>query len=174
MRLVGDEHITSSPLHAQSNGRVENAVKTAKNLMKKASGAGAEYYISLLNWRNTPTEGMDTSQAQRMFSRRTRTLLPTAEQLLKPQAPLEARNQMLRRKEKQAFYYNRQTIELPTLKQGQVVRISPQPSDKGKKWQKGQVTDQVDIRSYNVRTDVKTTTDKIYSQIYQTSTNSSN
>ena len=30
------QHITSSPLHGQSNGKAESAVKIAKNLVKKA------------------------------------------------------------------------------------------------------------------------------------------
>ncbi|XP_028414080.1 uncharacterized protein LOC114537149 [Dendronephthya gigantea] len=154
MRFAGTKHITSSPLHAQSNGRAENAVKTAKNLMKKSKEACMEYFISLLSWRNTPTEGMDTSPAQRMFGRRTLTQLPTAEPLLKPQpAPVDVRKQILTRKEKQASYYNRQTKELPTLKEGQVVRITPQPNDREKKWIKGQVTREAGIRSYEVITE---------------------
>ena len=109
LRSSGTEHITSSPGYPQSNGRVENAVKTAKNLIKKAKESGAEYYLSLLSWRNTPTEGMNSSPAQRMFGRRTRTQLPTAEMLLRPQ-PLDTastREQILRRKEKQTLYYDK-------------------------------------------------------------------
>lgn len=153
MRSTGVEHITSSPLYAQSNGRVENAVKTAKNLLKKSTVSGTEYYLSLLNWRNTPTEGMNTSPAQRMFGRRTRTQLPTVEQLLEPRtAATEAtRQQILRRKEKQAYYYNQHTKELPPLKEGEVVRVAPRPGYKRDKWIKGQVDSQVDVRSYRVR-----------------------
>ena len=50
-----------SPLYAQSDGRVKNAVKTAKKLLEKSTESGTEYYLSLLNCRNTPTEGMYTS-----------------------------------------------------------------------------------------------------------------
>ena len=153
MRSTGVEHNTSSPLYPQSNGRVENAVKTAKNLLKKSKESGTEFYLSLLNWRNTPTEGMDTSPAQRMFGRRTRTQLPTAEPLLRPQtpAPESTREQILKHKEKQAYYYNHHAKELPPLSKGDVVRIAP--NDKHKKWTKGQVEAQVDVRSYRVRTE---------------------
>ena len=79
------EHVTSSPEYPQSNGKVENAVKTSKNLMKKAASTNSDFQLALLDWRNTPTEGMQSSPAQRMFGRRTRTLLPTSRELLEPQ-----------------------------------------------------------------------------------------
>ena len=57
----------------ESNGRVENAVKTAKGLIKKAKASGANCFLSLLSWRNTSTEGLGTLLAQRMFGQRTQT-----------------------------------------------------------------------------------------------------
>ena len=33
--------------------------------------------MSILNWHNTPTEFINTSPVQRLFSRRTKTVLPT-------------------------------------------------------------------------------------------------
>ena len=45
-------HVTSSPHHHQSNGKAEAAVKTTKNLLKKAQ----PLWISLMNQRNTPTQ----------------------------------------------------------------------------------------------------------------------
>ena len=53
--------------------RSENSVKTAKNILKKAADAGYDPHLSLLDFRNTPSEGMDSSPAQRLFSRRART-----------------------------------------------------------------------------------------------------
>ena len=50
------EHVTSSPEYPQSNGKVENAVKTAKNLMKKSASTSSDFHLALLDWRNTPTE----------------------------------------------------------------------------------------------------------------------
>ena len=63
------KHVTSSPEYPQSNGKVENAVKTAKNLMKKSASTSSDFQLALLDWRNTPTEGMKSSPAQRMFGR---------------------------------------------------------------------------------------------------------
>ena len=78
------EHVTSSPHYPQSNGKVENAIKTAKSLLKKSKAARSDIYLALLEWRNTPSEGLQSSPAQRMFGRRTRTLIPTTSELLKP------------------------------------------------------------------------------------------
>ena len=79
------EHIRTSPRYPQSNVKAENSVKTAKQILKKAFDAGRDPQLSLLDFRNTPSEGMDSSPAQRLFSRRTRTSLPIASQLLQPQ-----------------------------------------------------------------------------------------
>ena len=71
------EHRTSSPHYPQSNGHRENAVKTCENLMKKVKADGQDPPLALLDWRNTPTEGIGSSPAQRLMGRHTRTLLPT-------------------------------------------------------------------------------------------------
>ena len=76
------DHVTSSPTYPQSNGKAENVVKTAQRIMLKALEAGSDPYLGLLDFRNTPTEGLGTCPAQRLFGRRTKTLLPTAGKLL--------------------------------------------------------------------------------------------
>ena len=147
------EHVTSSPEYPQSNGKVENAVKTSKNLMKKAATTNSDFQLALLDWRNTPTEGMQSSPAQRMFGRRTRTLLPTSRELLEPQLVRDVRERKLQRKEVQTRYFNRNAKELPSLTNGDVVRMKPQASDGKNRWIKAQVQQQVDVRSYAVRTE---------------------
>ena len=147
------EVITSSPGYPQSNGKVENAIKTAKSIMKKAKQAGTDIYLSLLDWRNTPSEGMSSSPAQRMFGRRTRTLLPTTSYLLKSKVQEDVNDKLLKQKSKQAKYYNQNTKELPPLQTGEVVRVAPKLGDRERKLFKAQVEDQVDIRSYEVRTE---------------------
>ena len=101
------EHVTTSPEYPQSNGRVENAVKTSKDLMKKAASTNSDFQLALLDWRNTPTEGMKSSPGQRMFGRHTRTLLPTTRELLEPHLVRDVRERKLRRKEVQTRYFNR-------------------------------------------------------------------
>ena len=145
------EVVTSSPNYPQSNGRVENAVKTAKQLMKKSKQAGTDFYSALLDWRNTPTEGVRCSPAQRRCGRRTRTLLPTATSLLKPMTTPGVREKLHKTKERQTYYYNRRTRELSPLRKGDAVVMLPSPQ--ARKWKKAQVEDQVDVRSYAVRTE---------------------
>ena len=74
----GTAHVTNFPGYPQSNGRVENAVKTAKSLIKKVKATGADYFLLLLSWRNTPTEELSTSPAPRMFGQRMQTHLQGA------------------------------------------------------------------------------------------------
>ena len=56
------DHVTSSPTYPQSNGTVENVVKTAQRIMLKALAAGSDPYLGFLDFRNTPTEGLGTSR----------------------------------------------------------------------------------------------------------------
>ena len=121
--------------------------------MKKAKQAGTDIYLSLLDCRNTPSEGMSSSPTQTIFGRRTRTLLPTTSYLLKPKVQEDVKEKLLKQKSKQAKYYNQNTKELPPLQTGEVVRVAPKPGDRERKWFKAQVEDQVDIRSYEVRTE---------------------
>ena len=59
----------------------------------------------MLDQRNTPAESLGTSPAQRLMSRRTRTLLPTATNLLYPKVP-ENVDQMLKLKRQKAKWYH--------------------------------------------------------------------
>ena len=147
------EHLTSSPDYPQSNRKVKNAIKTAKSLMKKARESGQDFYLSLLAWRNTPTEGMGSSPAQCLFSRRTKTSLPAASRLLEPEPVKQVRDKLYERKEIQAKYFNKGSKELPSLQEGEIVRIKPKAHDHAKRWVKAQVEKQVDVRFYAVRTE---------------------
>ena len=63
-------YVTSSPLYPQLNGKTESTVKVAKNLFKKAFLKNRKYpWLVLLDQRNTPTEGLGYSPAQRFRSR---------------------------------------------------------------------------------------------------------
>ena len=65
----GFHHVTSSPGYQRANGGAEAAVKTAKCLFKRCKAAGEDPFLGLLNLRNTPTEGTDTSPVQKIFGR---------------------------------------------------------------------------------------------------------
>ena len=140
----------SSLRYPQSNGKVENAVKTAKALLKKSIDAGIDPYLALLDWRNTPSEQLKLSPVQILFGRRTRTLMPTPDSLLMTGRENETRENLVKSKERQKFYYDRHTKEKPSLNKGQTVRVkldTTQPT-----WEKGEIESVLPYRSYRVRT----------------------
>ena len=80
----GFEHRTSSPGYPQANGFAEDAVKVAKSIMRKSTSTNDDYFLGLLNHRNTPSVGLNTSPAQRLMGRRTKTTLPSTQNQLIP------------------------------------------------------------------------------------------
>ena len=140
------EHLTSSPGNSKANGKAESGVKTTKRMLKKSIRAGTDPYLAVFDYRNTPTQGMTTSQAQRLMSRRTKTLLRKTQSLVLPKTiNLESEKKGLQqRQQAQARYYNRSAKDLSSLSQGNVVRMkSSKPSDKS--WRKAQVTAWLDL-----------------------------
>ena len=109
--------------------------------------------LALLDFRNTPSQGMDSSPVQRLMNRRTKTLLPTTSQLLVPKSSNTEldRDKLRLKQEKQAHRYNKSAKDLPVLSEGDVVRMQPFILGK-KEWQKAIVTSRLDERSYNVET----------------------
>lgn len=145
------EHVRSSPGYPQSNGKVQNAVKIAKKLMRKAFDCKYDPYLAPLDWRNTPSEMFNSSPSQRILGRGTNTLLPTSSKLLRPNVP-EVDQKLKLQKSKQSFHYNRGTRELQELKPGDTVRVQPlKPGNKN--LVQAQVDEKVDIRWYRVRTE---------------------
>lgn len=140
----------SSPHYPQSNGKIENAVKTAKKLLIKAKASGQDPYLAILDWRNTPSPSIGSSPVQRLFGRRTKTLLLTAGTLSQPKIMEGTEDKLKERKTKQALFYNKETKELPEPQPGDTVRMKPLPSDKEKLWRKGSVVKKVAPRSYEV------------------------
>ena len=124
--LYGFKHVTSSHIYAQSNGKAENAVKTAKSLLEKAAKAEQDLYLALLDWRNTPTETLNLSPVQRLFGRRTKTLLPSSHRLLKPKLPEEVDQKVKLQKATQSLQYNMGAKELEELRLGDSVIAGPE------------------------------------------------
>ena len=77
-------HVTTSPRYPQSNGKAENSLRTVKRLFEKCKETSVSEFQALLDWQNTPSEGMDTSPAEHLMRRRCRTILPMLESLLRP------------------------------------------------------------------------------------------
>ncbi|XP_064637858.1 uncharacterized protein K02A2.6-like [Lineus longissimus] len=94
--------------------------------------------------RNTPTEGMQSSPAQRLFSRRTRTQLPITNIQLKPKTLEDVNSKKKKKIAKQVRIYDAKAKDLPELKIGNNVRVrSIRPYQK--EWQKGQIDKRNDI-----------------------------
>ena len=117
-------HVTTSPGYPQSNGKAENALRTVKRLFEKCNETSVSEFQALLDWRNTPSEGMDTSPVQHLMGRRCRTLLPMLESLLRPSYPLCGDVRVLAgRKWRQKNYYDRHVKPLKPIKLGESVRV---------------------------------------------------
>ena len=117
------ELITSSPRHPRRHRNAENTVRAAKRLMMKAKKDGSDVYLALLDYWNTPTQGLDASPVQRLMSCHTKTLLPTTARLLQPQIPDGQHKKILSNQEQQVKYYDRRARTLPDLKPGETVRM---------------------------------------------------
>ena len=126
IKCYGFEHTTSSPHSPQANGEVERAVQTVKTLLKK----GADPYQALLDYRNTPLEGINLSPAQLLMGRRLTTTLPTTASLLRPQDAKDIKHILEKMKEKEKQQYDRHCgRELLSLHTGDVIRMQH-----GKQW----------------------------------------
>lgn len=75
--------LSASPWNPQSNGKVESAVNICENITRKTVCGKFDYYLALVDYRNTPTE-IGSSPVQRPFSRRKRNLLSLSSKQLDP------------------------------------------------------------------------------------------
>ena len=148
-------HRTTSPYHSQANFLVESAVKTAKSLLRTANKAGEDPWLAILTYRNTPTQGMDTSPVQRLMSRRTKIWLPMDEKHLEPAVTVSTDSVKLQQRlHKQKAHYDQShgTKELPELNSGDIVRVRLILVGQ-QEWEEALVVEKhSEPRSYNVRT----------------------
>ena len=142
-------HTTSSPLYSQSNGKSESAVKIAKSLIKKAKRDTKDLYMTLLEWRNTPSKD-GASPSQKLFSRRTRTTLPTSETLYHPQIVDDVAENIKLRRQKAKQLYDQHAKPLPELEVGEQIKL--QPHNPKLPWSQGSCIAKVGPRSYLVQT----------------------
>ena len=91
------QHTTSSPRHSQSNGKADSDVKIVKNLVKKAKRESKDLQMALREWRNT-ADINNLSPTQKLRSRRTRTTIPTAEALHKPEVAEDVHDNIKRKR----------------------------------------------------------------------------
>ena len=99
-KSYGFEHNTSSPRYAPANGEAERAVRTVKNLLKKAKDPN----IALLNYRATPLEH-GLSPAELLMGRKIRTKLPALRESYKAQTGknFQQKDKQLKDRQKRNF-----------------------------------------------------------------------
>ena len=62
------DHDTSLPIYPQSYGKIDNsASKDRKETHEKGKADSKDPYLAILDWRNTPSEGVGLSPVQRLF-----------------------------------------------------------------------------------------------------------
>ena len=123
----GFKHVTSSPHFPSSNGLVEKAVQTVKNIISKSIESGTDPYLGLLAYRSTPLDN-HKSPAELLMGRTLKTDLPVVENQLNVKDSKAVVAWKTKKKEIQKAYHDREAKPLPPLKQGEMVRIYDQRS----------------------------------------------
>lgn len=123
------EHVTTAPYHSQSNGQAESGVKIARSILDKCKEIGSDPYIALLQYRNTPKDGL-SSPAQLLMSRNLRDNIPISCNKLRPKIVKfntyeQAHNESNMRQSK---YYNRHVKPLSLLQPGDHVYYKKNPN----------------------------------------------
>ena len=100
-------------------------MKIAKSLLTRSAEAGTDPMLALLEWRNTPSEGFETSPAQRLMSRSTKTPLQVTTRGLEPEINPATHEQLEKQRMKQKKTYDKNARELPAIDNNQTVRVRP-------------------------------------------------
>ena len=117
---------------------------------EKGKESNSDPYLALLEFRNTPNDGINMSPLQLLMGRRTRTQLPVNESLLKPSHDSRKVQSALKKKQDiQKDSYDRGAKPLPELNPGDQIRVRNENL-----WEPGMVQSKADTpRSYNISTD---------------------
>nr|XP_022314409.1 uncharacterized protein K02A2.6-like [Crassostrea virginica] len=140
-------HVMSSPIHPQSNGKAEAAVKIMKQMLVKCVQDHSDQYEALMEQRITPRQDTGLSPAEMLFGRSTRTLIPN----LKLKTQRVHRNVKRKRRNRRDTVkrsYDRRARNLSKLQSGQSIYFQKKVNDA---WQPGKVVDEIKNRSYQVQ-----------------------
>ena len=144
----GIKHVSSSPHYPRSNGKAEATVKIAKKLIRKVEDNDEDLWLSLVHLRNVPNK-IGSSPVQRIFSRQTRTLTPSAITNYQPEIITNVSEIIEKNKQNTKFYYDKASKHLPNLQFGQPVYAQINP-ESNKTWTPGYIEKQLTDRSYLV------------------------
>lgn len=142
------DHKIVAPMHQQSNGKAEAAVKIVKNVIVKSMKDGTDPNIALLEQRNTPRQDTGVSPAQMMFGRQTRSILPAVTTRSKTQNNIiqckrDARRDTVKK------WYNKRSKDLPPVPEGTNIYLQHREN---KAWVPGKVLQRLGDRDYKVQT----------------------
>ena len=170
----------SSAHYPQSNGRAELAVKTCKRLLTDNMDLGgrldtAKMAVALLQYRNTPLQGVGYSPAQILFGRHLKDALPSPPHHLRFQPPttvnfstkygvppsrywdymLEGRERGASKKLAQSReQYDEHSRPLTPLSVGDCVAIQNRSGTRPLRWDRtGRIVERLENRQYLVKTD---------------------
>ena len=153
-------HRCSSVEYAQSNGRAELGVKSAKriirgNALPNGSLDNDKFARAIMQYRNTPLAGIGLSPAQLYLHRQLRDFIPSKPILYKPdsrwiKAAEKREESAAQRNAKLIMRYNANANSLTPLDIGDSVAVQ----NKQKRWDKlGQVVEVLPDRQYLIKVD---------------------
>lgn len=122
-------HNTSSPYLSRSNGMVERAIGSIKNMLKKCKADKSDPYLALLAYRNTPKNTTGFSPTQLCMSRYLRTKMPVSDSQLSPTLVNidTLKNNIEKHKSYSTLYYNKHSKSLPNIEEGDKVYFKKKP-----------------------------------------------
>ena len=134
----------SSPGHQKCNGKAEAYVKIFKRMLQRTSATHQDQWIAFLELRNTPRQDLNSSPAQILFGRSTRSVIPV--RIPKCNNFNHARRHDRRTAVKHT--HDKHARPLPLLQIHQ--RVLYQSSAK-KGWERGVIVNKFNARSYVVK-----------------------
>ena len=165
LRLWGVHHRCSSAYYPQSNGRAELGVKSAKKIINDHVSLNGcidnnKFAQAVLQYRNTPMEGVGLSPAQLLFNRNLRDFIPCHPKHYKLDKKwidlaYQREQQMANRNKHLAEYYDHRTHTLQPLTLGSHVLVQNKHAKRNlNKWTlSGRVVEILDHRQYKVKMD---------------------
>ncbi|XP_062538925.1 uncharacterized protein K02A2.6-like [Armigeres subalbatus] len=118
--------VTSSPYHAQGNGKSESAVKALKQLYRKCAKSGTDFWRALQQHRNTPN-AVGLSPNQRLCSRDTRSTIPVVTNRLRPPQASHVDESIRHKRTVTKMSYDKKAKKLPELQIGANVLVQRRP-----------------------------------------------
>lgn len=116
--------------------------------IKQSMELDGDIWKAILLWRNTPNK-MDSSPAQRIFSRRTRCAVPVFKSKLRPKVIGNVKRDIINNRRLVKRNYDRRTRHLPDLEIGDPVYVQTKPQ-LNSVWEGGVVKEYLNSRSYVV------------------------